>query len=353
MREAFDRRHVVGNHHAYHAGPRGAVGIRHCHDEVMGNLVAPFFHVFLCGLRKMIGVVQPAGVGIKARHFQIAFVRGYYSPRKCTVKNQHTTDDDGGHTVLRVDDHGTRGSSVPLAAQTTFLYMQNVAIGACRSAAVMRIVGVIDNGSIVIEIAGIDRRKGHVIVDVFPCSRALRIRIHIAARPAHVQTAQTIQSIQKSHIRQSHESDCRSPETRFGPDRQQEIRLIHSHEKVFAGNFRAFHGKRRHIFTGIGRIEVLELNNAAVFKRDDEVVAGTGQHGLIGRKSKNKTGLRVTDNRIGRTCGRSGEKYVSHRSLLKKKERKKEAKKRAINKQKPRTGYKPAQSLLKSKTKVG
>ena len=312
-----DARHVVGNDHGHHAGTRGTVGIRHRHHQVVGDAVLPVFAVFLRGLRKMIGIVQSAGGGIEARHFQIAFVRGHGVARESAVKNQHAADDDGGDAVLGVDDHGAGGRGAAPAAKIAFLHLQHVALGAGRSAAVMRVVGIVDDGNVA-KVAGIDGREGHVIVDVRPCGRAFRIGIHIAARPAHVQTAQTIQTSQKVGIHIFMKTVAVSALSRISGRTcgRHEIRLVHGHEEVFTRDLGAVHLEGRHIILGIGGVKVLKADGGAIFKAQQQIVAVAGQRGFAGGEIKDEMPFRRAGNVLCSIGSRLGKAYVGHITLL-------------------------------------
>ena len=339
MHEALDGGHVVGNDHGHHAGIRAAVAVRHGHGKVVGNLVRALAAVLLRGLRKMIGVVQTPGSRVKARHFQIAFIRGHDLPRKRrAVEHHEATDDDGSHAVGSIHQHmaGCRdGRSV---AKSGFIHVEHAATGRRIGIAVVRIVGIVNDGNVIVEVSRLARRDSHGEVDIAVARRSsVGIGTHVAAGPTDIKASQAVKAVQEigRHIvmKTVAVALCSRPS---GTGGRHEVRLVHGREKVFTGNFRSLHGKGRHILAGIGGVEVLELESTAILKGNDKVIAVTGQRGFIGRKIKNKAGFRFTCNSLRSTRNRLGKSYVSHDNLLKSiKRRGKEEEEKTVNKESP------------------
>ena len=305
MREAFDGRNVVGNHHAHHAGTRGTVGIRYRDHKVMRYLIVALAAVFLRGLGEMIGIVQPSGGGIEPRHFQIAFIRRNDCAGKSTVEHHDAVDDDGSNTIGSIDAHiAGGGSRSPLfSAQTGFLHRKNVAIGNGAGSAALRIAG----------------SDEHRIVDIARARRTVRIGIHVTAGPADIQPAQAIQPVQQVGVHIVMKTVAVAlPVRSGGTGGRHEVGLVHGHEEILTRDLCAVHLKGGHVFLGIGGIEVLELKSTAVFKGEDKVITGTGQRGITGGKIEDEAGFRVADDILGSSGGRLGKAYVGHDDLLKK-----------------------------------
>ena len=324
VHEALDGGHVVGNDHGHHAGIRRAVAVRHGHDKVVGYFVRAVAAVFLRGLRKMIGVVQTPGGRVEARHFQIAFVRGHDLPRKRgAVEHHDAADDDGGHAVGSIHQHVAGSRDGRSAAKSGFIHAEHAAAGRRIGIAVVRIVGIVDDGNVVVEIAGVAGREGHFIIDVaVPRCRTVGVGIHALAGPAYVEAAQTVETVQKigRHIVMKAVAVALRACGPSGTGGRHEVGLVHGREEILAGNLGSLHLERGHVLAGIGRVEVDELKGASVLKRDDEVVPLAGKHGFIGGEIKDETRLGSTDDVAGSSCGRLGKSYVGHDDLLKKKE---------------------------------
>ena len=313
-------RHVVGDDHGHHTGSHGAVGIRHRHHKIVGYLIIALGRMFLRGLGKMIGVVQPPGRGIEARHFQVAFVGGNGRSREGAVVHHHAADDDGGHTVERFDVHITRsGAACPLSApQAAFLHPEHVAFDGSSGAPVVRIVGIVQHGNVV-KIAGVAGRDGHRIVGIRKqCGRAVRFGRDIAAGPAHIKAAQTIQTVQQRSVHIVVETVAVAltgrPCSRTGG--RHEVGLIHGHEEVFTRDLGAVHLKGRHIILGIGGVKVLKADGGAVFKAQQQIVAVAGQHGVAGGEIKDEMPFRRAGNVLCSIGSRLGKAYVGHITLL-------------------------------------
>ena len=308
-------RHIVGDDHAHHTGAGGAVGIRHRHHEVVSDAVRPLPLVLLRGLREMIGIVQPAAGGVEARHFQIALVRGHGIARESSVEDQHAADDDGGHAIGGIDQKGTGGcgNGALRTAKPAFLHAQNIAPDACRVSAVMRIVRVVDDGNVVVDIAGGNGREDNIIVDVSSRGRSVSIGRNLALSPAHIQTAQTVQTVQKtsSHIIMETVAVALSRST-GGTSGRQEVGLIHGHEEILACDLRSLHLEGWHVVLGIGGVEILKTQNGPIFKRHQQIVAVPGKDGFVRGKIKDKMAVGSAGNDDG-TCGfRPDEMYVCH-----------------------------------------
>ena len=320
VHETFNGRNVVGNHHGYNAGTRGAVVIRHGNGKVVGYLVRTLTAVLLRGLRKMIGVIQTPGGLIEPRHFQIAFIRGHDLPRKAgTVEHHDSADDDGVNAVKRIDHHVAGGRDGRAAAKTGLIHAEHAAPGGRIRIAVVRIVGIVYHGNVVIQIAGVTGRKTHGIIDVAVVrGRAVGVGVHIAAGPADIKAAQTVESVQKigRHIIMEAVAVALRSCSPAGTGGRHEIGLVHGHEEIFTRDFRAFHLEHGHVVLGEGRIEVFKQNGAAVLKGHDHVVPGTGQRGGIGGKIENEAALRFADYGLGHSGGGLHKMYIGHDNLL-------------------------------------
>ena len=320
VHEALDGGHVVGNHHGHHAGVRGAVAVRHGHGQIVGYLVRALAAVLLRGLRKIIGVVQTPGSRIKARHFQIAFIRGHNLPRKRgAVEHHKAADDDGGHAVGRIHHHVAGSRDGRSVAKSGFIHAEHAAAGRRIGVAVVGIVGIVDDGNVVAEVAGVAGREGHVIVDV-PRGRAVGVGIHALAGPADVKAAQTVETVQKvgRHIVVKTVAVALCACGPSGTRGRHEVGLVHGREEVLAGNLGSLHLERGHVLAGIGRVEIDELKRAPVLEGDDEIVSLAGKHGFVGGEIENETRLGSADDVAGSSCGRLGKSYIGHDELLKK-----------------------------------
>ena len=319
----------------------------------MGNLVRPLAAVLLRGLRKMIGVVQTPGGRVEARHFQIAFIRGHDLPRKRrTIEHHETANDDGSHTVGSIHQHVAGSRDGRSAAKSGFIHAEHTAAGRRIGIAVVRIVGIVDDGNVVVEIAGVAGREGHFIIDVaIPRGRAVGVGIHALAGPADVEAAQTVETVQKvgRHIVMKAVAVALRACGPSGTGGRHEVGLVHGREEVLAGNFCALHLERGHVLAGIGRIEIDELKRTSVLERDDKIVSLAGKRGFIGRKIKDETRLGCADDVAGSSCGRLGKSYIGHDDLLKSK---KERRKRGGEKQLTRKALQRRQTgtgLIKTK----
>ena len=320
MRKAFDGRNVVGNHHAHHAGTRGTVGIRYRDHKVMRYLIVALAAVFLRGLGEVIGIVQPSCRGIEARHFQIAFIRRNDCAGKGTVEHHDAADDDGSHAVECLDGHiaGSIGARSLRSPQAAFLHPEHVAFDGSSGAPVVRIVGIVQHGNVA-NIAGSTGRDGHRIVGIRKqCGRAVRFGRDIAAGPAHIKAAQTIQTVQQRSVHIVVETVAVAltgrPCSRTGG--RHEVGLIHGHEEVFTRDLGAVHLKGRHIILGIGGVKVLKADGGAVFKAQQQIVAVAGQHGVAGGEIKDKMPFRRAGNVLCSIGSRLGKAYVGHITLL-------------------------------------
>ena len=322
------RRHVVGNHHAHHAGSHGTVGIRHRHYEIVRDAVLALARVLLRGLRKMIGIVQPSGRRIKAGYLQVAFIRGHGRAREPrSAKHLNAANNDGSHSVKGLNHHITGSRDIHAFGKPGLIYPKHVAPGGGPGVSVMRIVGVVYHGNVA-KLSGIPRRDDHRMVNI---NSIIVFRSH-AAQAGHsalfqigqnsavietdVQPAQAIQPIEQSHVFVLAETGT-VRHLRGGPGGRHKVRLVHGREEILTRNFRAVHGKRRHILTGIGGIKIFETYGATIIKSQDEMVVDTGQCGGIHRKIKNETRLRFTNYVLGYTYSRLDKAHIRHGFLLK------------------------------------
>ena len=313
-------RHVVGDDHGHHAGSHGAIGIRHRHHKVVGYLIIALGRMFLRGLGKMIGIIQPPCIGVEARHFQIAFIGGNDGARKRAVVHHDAADDDGSHAVECLDGHiaGSIGARSLRSPQAAFLHPEHVAFGGSSGAPVVRIVGIVQHGNVV-KIAGVAGRDDHRIIDVRRArGRADDFGIHIAAGPAHIKAAQTIQTVQKRSVHIVVETVAIAltgrPCGRTGG--RHEVGLVHGHEEVFTRDLGAVHLKGRHIILGIGGVKVLKADGGAVFKAQQQIVAVAGQRGFAGGEIKDEMPFRRAGNVLCSIGSRLGKAYVGHITLL-------------------------------------
>ena len=314
------RGHVVGDDHGHHAGTRGAVRIRYRDHKIVGYLVVALAAVFLRGLGKMIGIIQPPCIGVEARHFQIAFIGGNDGARKRAVVHHDAADDDGSHAVECLDGHiaGSIGARSLRSPQAAFLHPEHVAFGGSSGAPVVRIVGIVQHGNVV-KIAGVAGRDDHRIIDVRRArGRADDFGIHIAAGPAHIKAAQTIQTVQKRSVHIVVETVAIAltgrPCGRTGG--RHEVGLVHGHEEVFTRDLGAVHLEGRHIILGIGGVKVLKADGGAIFKAQQQIVAVAGQRGFAGGEIKDEMPFRRAGNVLCSIGSRLGKAYVGHITLL-------------------------------------
>ena len=99
-----------------------------------------------------------------------------------------------------------------------------------------------------------------------------------------------------------------------------EFGLVHGREEGGTGDFLAPCGERRHVLAGIGRVEVLQRQGAAVVERDDKIVPLAGKGAVTGRKIKNEQGVGRACNMLYSARGGPGKAYVGHGDLLRKEE---------------------------------
>ena len=357
VHETFNGRNVVGNDHGYNAGTRGAVVIRHGNGKVVSYLVRALTAVFLRGLRKMVGVVQTPGGIIEPRHFQIAFIRGHGLPRKTgAVKHHDAADDDGRNAVWRINHHVAGSRDGRAAAKTGFVHIEHVAFCGWIGISVVRVIGVVYDRNVVIQITGVAGRNAHRVIDItVAVSRTVRVGIDVATGPADIETAQTVEAVKKigRHIIMKAVAVALRSCGPTGTGGRHEVRLIHGHKEVFTRDFRALHLEYGHVVLGERRIEIFKQNSTAVFKGHDHVVSGAGQRGGVGGKIENEATLRFANYGLGHAGGRLHKAYIGHDNLLRQKRKKEVKEKKCLTRKSPATAQTPERGLIQASKQGG
>ena len=140
---------------------------------------------------------------------------------------------------------------------------------------------------------------------------AIRFGELVGKIPAHVQTAQAIQTAQQIGMLEVMKTIAVAGGA-GGAGGGHEIRLVHGRKKVFTRNVRTLHLKGRHVLLGVGGVKVLKADDGAVFKREEKVVAVSGEFGGIGRKVEDDVPVGHAGNGLRCGGGRLAEKNVSH-----------------------------------------
>ena len=291
------RRRII--HHVHRDGRAAAVAvrIRHGHDQGMGDLrvrIGIALDVFRGVPVEPVAEVQLARGRVIARHRQGAFIRAHaLTGQRAVLEYHHAADDDGRHTVRRVDAQGAsgHGGRILLPSLRT----------ACQAGFIDRhhLRGRTDTG----------RRHGHTMIDFRVRAGLHRICGKLrAAIKTDVQAPQMVKAVQQVAAAVFVIAAAARGAAAGGRTGGGHQVFVKGGEEVLPADLHAVHLEGGHLFLGIGGIEPLQLDGSAILKGQDKIVAIAGQRRRVRGKIKDEApvrsagdGLRGTSSRLGKT----------------------------------------------------
>ena len=291
------RRRII--HHVHRDGRAAAVAvrIRHGHDQGMGDLrvrIGIALDVFRGVPVETVAEVQLARGRVIARHRQGAFIRAHdLTGQRAVLEYHHAADDDGRHTVRRVDAQGAsgHGGRILLPSLRT----------ACQAGFIDRhhLRGRTDTG----------RRHGHTMIDFRVRAGLHRICGKLrAAIKTDVQAPQMVKAVQQVAAAVFVIAAAARGAAAGGRTGGRHQVFVKGGEEVLPADLHAVHLEGGHLFLGIGGIEPLQLDGSAILKGQDKIVAIAGQRRRVRGKIKDEApvrsagdGLRGTSSRLGKT----------------------------------------------------
>ena len=317
--EALDGGHVVSDLDTDHSRAAVAVPVRHHDFHFVGDgivFAATLLAVFLGGLVQRIGIGQIRAV--KAGHVQVPLIRLDGIARQGAIlPDDDAADGDGRHAVRGGDAHaavGRRGAPAAAALQGGFVHLEHIVRHGRRK------IFSLDGDVRIIRIrAGSGRRHGHTVVVLIIRARLHRIcgQLH-AAVEADIQTPQMIDAVQQiaaavlviaAAARGTAGGRASGGHQVFAKGR----------EEILPANLHTFHLEGRHLFLGIGGVEILQLDGRAILKSQDKIVAIAGQRRRIRGKVEDEASVRSAGDGLCGTSGRLGKTDIGHEGPPKKK----------------------------------
>ena len=310
--EALDGGHVVSDLDTDHSRAAVAVPVRHHDFHFVGDgivFAATLLAVFLGGLVQRIGIGQIRAV--KAGHVQVPLIRLDGIARQGAIlPDDDAADGDGRHAVRGGDAHaavGRRGAPAAAALQGGFVHLEHIVRHGRRK------IFSLDGDVRIIRIrAGSGRRHGHTVVVLIIRARLHRIcgQLH-AAVEADIQTPQMIDAVQQiaaavlviaAAARGTAGGRASGGHQVFAKGR----------EEILPANLHTFHLEGRHLFLGIGGVEILQLDGRAILKSQDKIVAIAGQRRRIRGKVEDEASVRSAGDGLCGTSGRLGKTDIGH-----------------------------------------
>ena len=323
-------RNIVRDLHANHAAACRAIAIRNSHGQFMRDMfIAAFNRMFLCGLSQSVGILQPAGGSIKARHHQLAFICRHRRTCQGAIRvDSHIADDNARHAIGRVNHHGSVCGYSALVLGCTIcesIFPDHQHIVPCRRARERIVVGVVrivdDRNARVFDTRHTGYHRNPMVYPVLPvisANRRKQIVLRLLSKvEADVQTVQTVDATQESCVTIDVEAAVALGSGCCGTGCRHEIGVSKGCKEVLAGDFRAFHLEARHLLLRVGGVEILQAYGGPVLKGQDKVVPVPGKERSVRGEFQYKAAVCRAGNGLGCVGLGLDKTYVGHDVLLK------------------------------------